>query len=216
MTWSYARMSCRSVRRRLDDPRMGEGEAMNGACRPKTFVVRGFRRYEYLKGSRMIVVLTILACVAAFFVQTWVLPIVGFLLMIITATPSRLVWRTVPALTRADMETYAAEHPWRIHFAALLFRWGLVAKEAILWAAFLLLIYYLSLHITGVSWGWVYVISFLVFLSALNNARTLNAQANSLSFRLKGGSSELRHQHGQRDVPPDEVLGPITPTRHGF
>ena len=69
-----------------------------------------------------------------------------------------------------------------------------------------------------VVWGWVYVVSSLVFLQWFFNAIQLNSQANSLSFRLKGGVSHLRYRHGQRDLPPDEVLGAreIAARRHGF
>lgn len=163
------------------------------------------------------IALTVLACLIVWAVQSWVLPLlVGMPLILLTGAPSRLVWRTVPLSVGADMERYAAEHPWRIHLAALLFRWGCVANAVISWALFLLLLYFLSVHVSVVNWEWVYIVSFLVFISSLNNARTLNSQANSLSFRLRGGTSELRYQHGQRNLPADEILGPIPVRRNGF
>jgi hypothetical protein len=158
---------------------------------------------------------TIIACVLVFVAQYFVLPlVVGFPLIPITGLPGRLVVKTIPS--DADMEAFAAEHPWRIHLAALLFRWGMVASAVIEWLLFLALIYYVSEHVAGPNWQWVYIVSLLVFLSALNNARTLQSQYTSLSERLKGHSSEVRYSHGRRDFPPDEILPPITPVRHGF
>jgi hypothetical protein len=162
----------------------------------------------------MIVFFTVLACLIVFAVQSWILPFINLLLVMVTCIPSHLIWKTV--LASPDIESYAAEHPWRIHVTALLFRWGCLANALISWAMLLLVLYLISKHIILINWEWVYIISTIVFLPALYNASTLNSQANSLSFRLKGGTSELRYRHGQRDLSPDEVLGPIPIKRHGF
>ena len=101
--------------------------------------------------------------------------------MMVTGIPSRLVWRTVPLLAENEMEEYAAEHPWRIHLAAFLFRWGCIAHELIGWGLFLLLLYFVSSHVSVVVWGWVYVVSSLVFLQWFFNAIQLKF-ASELPF----------------------------------
>jgi hypothetical protein len=165
----------------------------------------------------MTILLTIVTCLVVFVVQAWILPIiVGLPLLVVTGTPARLVWRTVPLLGGEDMEHYAAAHPWRIHWAAFLFRWGCIAHAVIEWGLLVWLLVFLSTRIPIVSWYWVYGVSFLIFLSSLKNAVGLNSQANSLSHRLCGGTTAFRYRHGQRDLPPDELLGPIPVTRHGF
>lgn len=175
----------------------------------------------------MVILWTVLVCLALFIVQAWVLPLLLMVVGVPFIMPSHLVVRTIRSYVSAShrdqfpggpfIEDFAAEHPWRIHLAAFLFRWGCIAREVVAWGVVLSILYLLSERIgDAVSWWWVYGLSFLIFLQAFNNARTLNSQYNSLSFRLRGGTSELRYQHGQRDLPPDEVLQPIPVKRHGF
>jgi hypothetical protein len=122
----------------------------------------------------------------------------------------------IPSLIGDDMDAYAAEHPWRIHLAAFLFHWGCIAHALIQWGVFLLLLFYLSQRTWAVSWPWVFSLSLVIFLGALKNPFTLNAPTNSLSHRLKGGMTEVRYRHFERDLPPDKTLGPIAVRRHGF
>jgi len=164
----------------------------------------------------MDIIYTVMTCILVAIIQNTVWLFVTMLIGLVTILPSHYAWRS--AVRSDDIEAYAAHHPWRIHLAATLFRWGCISQAVISWFIYLSVLYFLSglNFMSGVNWQWVYIVSFLVFLSALNNARTLNSQANSLSFRLRGGSSELRYSHGKRDQPPDEILGPIVPERHGF
>jgi hypothetical protein len=163
----------------------------------------------------MLVVWTILACLALYIVQGWLLQFLLIFSAAISQLPSHLVVRTIPS--GPDIEGFAGEHPWRIHLAALLFRFGCVSNALFGWLIILALINAANTRWPeAVSWGWVYGLSFIIFLGSFNNARTLNSQYNSLSFRLKSGSSELRYRHGHRHQAPDEVLGPIPVTRHGF
>lgn len=162
----------------------------------------------------MTILFTILTCIVLYIVQAWLLPVFSLIFAAVFQFPGHLVVRTIP--DGPEIEDFAAEHPWRIHLAALLFRFGCVATAVVGWAIILIALYYLSTRWDSVAWFWVYVLSFLIFLSAFRNACTLNSQYNSLSHRLMGGNSELRYQHGQRDLPPNEVLGPIAVKRHGF
>lgn len=160
------------------------------------------------------VFLTILAIIVLFVVQSWILPFVwlftgGLILM----TPARMVARGIPFV---DDEEYAAQHPWRVHLSAALFKGSNVLGQVVLWALLMIGLVAFSERIPAVAWTWVYVVSFLLFSSALLNAARLNSRHNSLSYRLRGGTSELRYHHGQRDLVPDEVLGPIAVKRHGF
>jgi hypothetical protein len=160
------------------------------------------------------VFLTILAIVVLFVLQSWILPFVwlftGGLMLL---TPARIVAHSIPFV---DDEEYAAQHPWRVHLSAALFKGSNVLGEVALWALLMIGLVALSQRIPAVAWTWVYAGSFLLFLSALLNAARLNSRHNSLSHRLRGGTSELRYHHGQRDLMPDEVLGPIAVKRHGF
>ena len=58
------------------------------------------KRYSHrgpYENAAMTIFFTILACLIVAAVQTWILPIiVGLPLLVVTGTPARLVWRTVP------------------------------------------------------------------------------------------------------------------------
>lgn len=163
----------------------------------------------------MSIILTIIAAAILWFLYTWIFTLLwSFTIGLFFIWPSRLVIKTIPPV---DNEEFASEHPWRIHLAAFLFKAGNVVSVVTLWVLVLWLLTALGERwATTIGWLWLYALSFLIFLSELNNARGLNSQYNSLSYRLRGGTSELRYRHGQREASPDELLGPIPVKKRGF
>lgn len=161
----------------------------------------------------MAIFLNILAVIGLFVFQGWIVSLVGMVtISFLLITPVHYMQRGMDST-----EEYAAEHPWRVHLVSFAFTSAKVAAVLIEYA----LVLWLLIWILGVASilnpTILYVESFLIFLSALNNAwRGGKSVYNSLSFRLKGGSSEFRTHHGQRHLPPDGVLPPITPVRHGW
>ena len=159
------------------------------------------------------VFLNILAALILFFVQAWIVPMVGLF------TVSLLLLMPIHWLQRGmePNEEYASEHPWRVHTVALAFTAAKIIAVLIEWSVVLLVLAWIVERFSLLNFTALSIVSFLIFLSALNNARTGGLSVfNSLSFRLKGGSSEMRYRHGQRDQPPDEILGPIVARRHGW
>jgi len=145
------------------------------------------------------------AAALIYVVQGWIFYLVG---MVVIGFP--LLY---PAhLMQRGMETsddYAAQHPWRVHAVAAWFTYSKVLAVVIEWALFLLLLHWFIDRFDGLS-PWLYAVSFLIFLSALNNAWRGGPSAfNSLSHRLRGGTWLRRDQ-------PDQPLGPIAVQRRGW
>jgi len=163
----------------------------------------------------MAIVWTFVACLVVVFLQKAVFPFLGLMTFVpLCLLPANLLARSMMYVD--DMDAYAADHPWRVHAAALSFRLAAVLSATLTWALLLAAIWFASSKIDKVNWLWVYAISAIAFLPDLVNAFTLNSQYTSLSHRLRGGSSEIRYRHGARDLSPDEVLGPIRARRRGL
>lgn len=161
----------------------------------------------------MAIFLNILAVIGLFVFQGWIVSLVGMVtISFLLITPVHYLQRGMEST-----EEYAAYHPWRVHLVSFSFTTAKVAAVVIEYAVVLWLLNWLLGAALDINPTLLYVESLLIFLSALNNAwRGGKSVYNSLSFRLKGGSSELRARHGQRHLAPDEVLPPITIIRRGW
>ena len=155
---------------------------------------------------------TIIAAVCLFIFQIWILPFIGLVTIgLIFTIPARLLQRGME-----PDEDYAADHPWRVHWVAFAFTSARVATVLVeSFIAFYAVGFTLE-RVPSINFKVLFVEVAIFALYWLNNARTMQSVWNSLSYRLYGGTSTVHFQHGQRHLPPDEVLGPIPVRHHGW
>jgi hypothetical protein len=163
----------------------------------------------------MTVAISLGLCVLVALIQATLLPFIGIAISLVTVYPSHLVWRTLPSTDDDVLEAFAAEHPWRVHLAAGLFRIGVLATVALEWGLTYLLVRLIAPHFPSVHWDWTYEIAGIVALTSLNKARKLTNKTIALSHRLRGGTSTVRVSSGS-DGGETRELGPIIVTRSAF
>ncbi len=159
----------------------------------------------------MAVVVNIFAAICLYLIQGLLTPIIGlFTVAAVILMPIHLLQRGMETT-----EEYAAQHPWRVHIVSWWFTTSKVLTVLVEWALILWLLAWADRTFSILNGMLLFIESFLIFLSALNNARNDGkSQWNSLSYRLKGGTSEFRYRHGNRASEPDKLLGPIAVRRH--
>lgn len=163
----------------------------------------------------MILVVTVIACLFLWFIETWILAFLGLLLMPLFTLPFTLFIRWKPLQMDDD---FASEHPGRYHVATFLSRVAKFLAACTILAVTIGLLMLLQRTSLPIYWPALYALAVIISLQFFPTRGNSGTWFSSYAHRLSGGYSEVRSSYAAREagLPPEEILEPIRAKRRAL